>query len=393
MLLALLHVIPLHTSIWQSLPGREDLVAVDKLAGIEGVWRPLTIAPANGWHAFASLFAPLAVLLLGIQLTKEDLRALLPLVVGLGAMSGLVGLLQVVGDPQGPLYFYRITNNGSAVGFFSNRNHAATLLACLFPLLAVYASLATGTEDQIRTRQLLSAAIAIVLVPLILVTGSRSGLVSGILGLIAAALIFRRPTDDRKVRRGDDRKPFGAVPILGGLAVLCLGFLTFFFSRAVAIERLFSETADVSRINYWALAVEMFWKYFPLGSGSGSFVEAFLMVEPAQQLTANYVNRAHNDWIETAVTFGVPGLLLLAAGVILYALRLHNVWRKQDGARRSVALARAASATIAIIAVASFSDYPLRTPTMMCLFTVFTLWLWVGAQDREAPRQPFAGGK
>ncbi len=373
--LALAHVVPLPPSIWQALPGRGELIAVDSLTGLKDQWRPLTIAPANGWHAISSLFTPLAVLLLGVQLGREDLRRLLPLIISLAAVSGLVGLLQVISDPQGPLYFYRITNSGSAVGLFSNRNHAATLLACLFPLLAVYASMATGTDDQIRARQLLSASVAIVLVPLILVTGSRSGLISGVLGLVAAGLIYRRPAEGRKVRRGDARKSVGALPILGGIAAISLGFLTFFFSRAVAIERLFDETANVSRIDYWALSVEMFWKYFPWGSGSGSFVEAFLIVEPANQLTANYVNRAHNDWIETAVTFGLPGLILLASSVVLFALQGYKLWAVADGSRRSVALARAASAAILIIAIASFSDYPLRTPTMMSLFALFLLWL------------------
>ncbi len=372
--IALAHVIPLPPSIWQALPGRSELIAVDNLTGLKDQWRPLTIAPSNGWHAFASLFTPLAVLLLGVQLGREDLRRLLPLLISLGAVSGLVGLLQVISDPQGPLYFYRITNNGSAVGLFSNRNHAATLLACLFPLLAVYASMATGTEDQIRARQLLSASVAIVLVPLILVTGSRSGLISGLLGLVAAGLIYRRPAEGRKVRRGDDRKAIGLVPILGGITAISLGFLTFFFSRAVAIERLFAETADVSRFDYWILSVDMFWKYFPWGSGSGSFVEAFLILEPANQLAAYYVNRAHNDWIETAVTFGLPGLLLLASSVILFALQGIKIWAVADGSSRSVALARAASAAILIIAIASFSDYPLRTPTMMSLFALFLLW-------------------
>ncbi len=374
LVLALTHVIPLPPSIWQALPGRAELMAVDSLTSIKDQWRPLTIAPANGWHAFASLFAPLAVLLLGVQLGRDDLRRLLPLVIGLGAISGLVGLLQVISDPQGPLYLYRITNNGAAVGLFSNRNHAATLLACLFPLLAVYASIATGTEDQIKARRLLSASVAIVLVPLILVTGSRSGLISGILGLVAAGLIYRRPADGRKVRRGDARKFVGTVPILSGIAAISLGFLTFFFSRAEAIERLFAETADVSRFDYWSLSVDIFWKYFPWGSGSGSFVEAFLIAEPNSLLTAEYVNRAHNDWIETAVTFGLPGLLLLASSVVLFAVQGYRIWAVADGGSRSVALARAASAAILIVAIASLSDYPLRTPTMMSLFALYLLW-------------------
>ena len=252
--LALLHLIPLPPALWQSLAGRQDLVTVEKLVGLTNIWRPLTLAPMNGWHALLSLVAPLAVILLGIQLKREDLFRLLSLVIALSTLSGLLGLLQVVGDPNSSLYFYRITNNGAAVGLFANRNHAATLLACLFPMLAVFAATARGEVDAVRMRQMIAAAIAIVLVPLILVTGSRSGLVGAVLGLVAAAMLYHQPTDFRTVRRGKPNQ-FKAIPILGGLGVLSLALLTYFLSRAEAIERLFvGSTSDESRADFWAVS-------------------------------------------------------------------------------------------------------------------------------------------
>ncbi len=99
-----------------------------------------------------------------------------------------------------------------------------------------------------------------------------------------------------------------------------------------------------------------------------------MIVEPANQLTAAYVNRAHNDWIETAVTYGLPGLLFLASSVVLFAVQGYRIWAFADRGSRSVALARAASAAILIVAIASLSDYPLRTPTMMSLFALWLLW-------------------
>lgn len=389
--LALLHVIPLPPAIWQSLANRQDLVEVEKLLKIDDVWRPLTLAPINGWHALMSLFVPLAVFLLGVQLNRDDLCRLLPLLITLACASGLLGLLQVIGDPQSMFYFYRITNNGSAVGLFANRNHAATLLACLFPMLAVFASTVKGTNDEVRLRHLVTAAIAIVLVPLILVTGSRSGLVSAVIGLFGAGLLYRRPTDVRNVRRGSPDR-IKAVPILGGLAVISLGFLTFFFSRAKAIERLFADASgEDSRTDFWAVSIELFWKYFPWGSGSGSFVEAFQIAEPAYMLDATYLNRAHNDWVETALTFGLPGVVGLAVASGTFLWRGYYLWRKANAVRRDVAFGRLAWVGIAMIAIASISDYPLRTPTMMGVFAIFTLWFTasngeqsaVGGTDRE----------
>ena len=373
-LLALLHVIPLPPSIWQSLPGRQDLVDIEKLVGMNEIWRPLTLAPMNGWHALLSLFTPLAIILLGIQLSRGDLFRLLPVMISLVTLSGLIGLLQAIGDPQGALYFYRITNNGSAVGFFANSNHAATSLACLFPMLAIFASTVTGTANEIRLRQIVAAAIAIVLVPLILVTGSRSGLTSSFIGLAAAGLLYRRPAAGGVVRRGTPDR-VKAAPILAGLSVLCLGFLTYFFSRAQAIERLFVEPLGAdSRIDFWIVSFELFWKYFPWGSGSGSYVEAYQILEPARLLDATYLNRAHNDWIEIAVTFGLAGVAVLAVAVIAFIRRVYRFLRDADGDSRAVAFGRMASAAILIIAIASISDYPLRTPTMMGVFAIYALW-------------------
>lgn len=372
--LALLHVIPLPPALWQSLAGRDDSVEVEKLAGLSDVWRPLTLAPMNGWHALLSLFVPLAVLLLGIQLNRDDLFRLLPLLIALAGASGLLGLLQAIGDPQSALYFYRITNNGSAVGLFANRNHAATLLACLFPMLAVFAATVKGTTDKVRFRQLLAAAIAIVLVPLILVTGSRFGLVNAVIGIVAAALLYRRPTDVGPVRKGSpDRMRAG--PVLGGLAIISLGFLTFFFSRAEAIERLFSEkSGEDSRTDFWVVSLDLFWKYFPWGSGSGSFVEAFQIMEPNYLLDATYLNRAHNDWVEIAVTFGLPGVIGLVLASITFFWRSSKLWHNADASRRYVAFGRLASVCMAIIAIASVGDYPLRTPTLMGIFAILVLW-------------------
>lgn len=380
--LSLLHVIPLPSALWQSLAGRQDLIDVEKLAGLSDIWRPLTLAPMNGWHALVSLFVPLAVLLLGIQLNRDDLYRLLPLLVALTGISGLLGLLQAISDPHSALYFYRITNNGSAVGFFANRNHAATLLACLFPMLAVFASTAKGTTDEVRLRQLLAAAIAIVLVPLILVTGSRSGLVSAVIGIVAAALLYRRPNDVRAVRKGSPNQ-IKAAPVLGVLAIISLGFLTYFFSRAEAIERLFAETSsEDSRTDFWIVSIDLFWKYFPWGSGSGSFVEAFQILEPNYLLDATYLNRAHNDWVEIAVTFGLPGVIGLMLASAAFLWRSFKLWRNADASRRYVAFGRLASVCMAIIAIASVSDYPLRTPTMMGVFAILALWFTESGRER-----------
>lgn len=382
--LTLLHLIPLPPAIWQSLGAREDLVDVEKMSGLADIWRPLTLAPIDGWHAFVSLFVPLGVILLGVQLTRNELFGLLPVVMCLATLSGLLGLLQVIGDPKGSLYFYALTNNGSAVGLFANRNHAATLLALLFPLLAIFASSGSDQADSMRMRRMIAPAIAIVLVPLILVTGSRSGLVSAVIGLVAAAVLYRQPSNACN-SRPEKLGRFKAFAILAGVGVTSIAFLTYFFARAEAIERLLIKSSGVDdRTDFWTVSIDLLVKHLSWGSGSGSFVYAYRVAEPTRLLDTTYLNHAHNDWVETAVTFGLPGVIGVLVVFITYGIRSYRLWRNTDGSKRAIAFGRLASVMIAIIAIASFSDYPLRAPTMMGLFAICALWLTETTRDRSS---------
>ena len=303
-----------------------------------------------------------------------------PVLIGLASVSGLIGLLQIVGDPNGPLYFYRTTNNGSAVRLFANRNHAATLLGCLFPMLAVYASTAGGSADGQRSRQLWCIAIATVAVPLILITGSRSGLLSGIIGLAGAALLYSSPEHKHDNKAQITKKRFASIPVIGGIVVFALGLLTYLFARAEAVERLFFAVSDQNRrADFIVVSTDLFWKYYPLGTGSGSFAEMYQLVEPLDLLNPKRLNRAHNDWIEIAVTYGIPGLILLALFVGWYARQVYRLWRYGDSSRQSVKVARMAALAIAMIALASLSDYPLRTPIMMSFSAVLVLWFTNGS--------------
>jgi O-antigen ligase len=373
--LILLHMAPLPPIIWKSLSGREMLADVDQIVGIANIWRPLTLTPMNARHTLISLFAPLAIFLFGVQLDRNQLYRLLIVFMALALLSGFIGLLQGIGSADGSLYFYRYTNNGSAVGLFANRNHASVLLACLFPMLAIFASSADGTTDQQRGRQWFALAVGIVLIPLILVTGSRSGMFAGVIALGAVAVLYRKPQQGRVVRRGSRNIRLGPGLFSGGIIVLCLVFVTILFARAASIDRLFQQTPlEDNRADFWAIGVEMVWKYFPFGSGVGSFVEVYQIDEPNHLLDTTYLNHAHNDWLETAITFGLPGILLLAATIVFYLRNCYKIWHNGDADRRSTKYSRMASVLIAIIALASVSDYPLRTPIMMCVMMILTLW-------------------
>jgi O-antigen ligase len=373
-ILVALHLVPLPPVLWHALPGRELLVSIDQAAGFDHLWRPLTLAPSDGWNAFYSLAVPGAVLLLAIQLRDREYFAAFALVVMLGMASAFVSLFQVTGAPEGPLYFYRITNNGSAVGFFSNRNHQALMIAALFPILAGLAAVSPAFVANSAPRWS-ALAMAFVLPPLLLVTGSRSGLGVGVLGMAFALAIAVFASLPARVRRtGRKPVPKGLKAGLIAAAAIALMAVTAFLSRAEAIRRvLASDATDDLRFKVWHPIFRASLEYLPFGSGVGSFVPVYKIVEPDTLLFSGYLNHAHNDWLELWLTMGVPGLILVIAGLVWFVRRLIGIVlaaRKTEERRPNLTLAAAAAAVIALLLAGSVVDYPLRTPALAALMVL-----------------------
>ena len=378
--LILLYLTPLPISMPNLSQGHLDLAIVRGVTGTLSSQDTFTIALADTWEPVFFLSAPLAVILFGIQLDYSDLRLTVPLVIAIGVVSGLIAILQTTGAPDGPMYFYRITNTGGAVGFFANRNHAAVFLACLFPMLVFAATRSNSTQQFLRNPwHLASMAIAVFLVPLVLVTGSRSGIVTAIIGLAGALFLYL------SLGKSDRRSKVAKAPhlLIAAMAVICLAAVTAYFSRAEAIDRLFfeGETLDY-RTDYWVSSLPMFMHYYPFGFGPGSFVVAFQNAEPTFLLSGAHLNRLHNDWLEIVLTYGIPGIFAILAGCACYVRRTYVLWMRMDGARSAVAMGRMASVVIVIMAIASISDYPLRTPAMAGLAALVLVW-FVHACDRK----------
>ena len=381
------HLVPLPPSVWQGLPGRQLLSEVDQVAGIGQIWRPLSVVPATTWNALYALFVPLAVLIFGAQLNGVERVRLVSAVMLLGVLSGFWGVLQTISAPDSPLYLYQITTDGTAVGLFANRNHQEALLACLFPMLATYATMRSRTEDIRKMHFWIAIALGIFLVPLLLVTGSRTGIVLGIIGLIFAALSYWKT----EIISGSKRKPSTLTPRLTliVIGVLCLSALTAIMSRAEAFRRLSgADQIEDLRFRMWGPIVDMAGKYFPFGSGVGSFVEVYQIDEPTALLSSSYVNHAHNDWLEVLLTAGLPGGILLAVATAAFFRAAYQLLGSSKCVDARLACANLGAAIITIFALASLVDYPLRTPSIACVFVIATIWL-AGAQTGKVEK---AGG-
>jgi O-Antigen ligase len=388
LLVMLFYLIPLPPALWKIAATNDLPSAIGRLADLPGVWRPLALVPESAKNSIFSFFVPAAVFLLALRLDRKQLYQLIPVLLALGILSSLFGLLQLVGPTGSSLYLYRITNGEAAVGLFANRNHASLMLALLFPLLAMFAFDPSTQPVAIKGRQLAAALIAVILVPLVLITGSRSGLFIGVLGLLGSGLIYLRSRNAvGKSKNGTKFGVFGTLSLIG-VAIACLGSLTFFLSRATAIDRLsIDRLASDNRSDFWPVTIDLIALYFPLGTGPGGFAKAYEVTEPSRLLDPTYLNRAHNDWIEVLVLMGAPGLILFLLAAALFCHHSYSLWKKPSQRGTGWAFSRMASIAIGMIAIGSFTDYPLHTPIMMSIFSIMFLWFYITGQNLRKPNR------
>ena len=200
-LLVLLHLLPLPPGLWTALPGRGLIVDLDRGVGLQDGWRPISMAPSFTWNALFSLSVPAAFVVNGIQLKREELPRVAVIFIMGAVVSAILAFLQIFGAPNGSLYPYSIkVVSPEAVGFFANRNHEALLVAATFPLLAAYGA-RRGIDSREDQRRLVTAfALTVFLLPLLIVGGSRAGLVAGLCGLACTPLIY---LSGARVRRGE----------------------------------------------------------------------------------------------------------------------------------------------------------------------------------------------
>ncbi|WNO53793.1 O-antigen ligase family protein [Stakelama saccharophila] len=364
--LAVLQLIPLPPSIWQSLPGREWMSQAAVIAGHEQPWRPISIVPSLTWNALFSLLVPTATLLLLSLLGEEDRRRLPTVMLILITAAMLLGLMQFSGSHFDNPF---IDDVGSVSGPFANRNHFALILAFGCLLAPVW-----GILDRHNLTWRAPIAIGLLLLFLLtaLASGSRVGMALAALSVPIAMFIVRDHVSKAFRHFPKWLFPAAVLAVLALVAVVVI--LAVSVDRASSIDRAFAmTTTEDLRLRALPEVLNITDVYFPVGTGLGSFDPIFRIHEPFALLKPSYFNRAHNDFLEIAIEGGALGIFLAIAAGVWWISASITAWKPNAGT--TAPSLRCGSAILLLVFFASAFDYPSRTPLMMALIVVAGYWL------------------
>lgn len=377
-------LVPLPPAVWTALPGRQHVVEGLTALRLPLPWMPLSLAPQRTVQSGLSLLAPVAIIVMIGAFRRPVARAAVLVLVVLMVLSVLLGVAQVAGNPH--LYFYAVTNGGSAVGFFANSNHFATLMCLTLPLAAgLVARWRSGSDGAGGASRIFAAAVllAVVLLGLLGVTMTKSvaGVALAVLALSGSAAIVLSGLP-RGLRLGF---------LAGVVMVVIVAAVVAFHSGIGDLTTTDLGGGDLSRTAMWRLTAQAIGDLGTVGAGFGSFPQVFHLFENPERVSAVFANHAHNDLLEFVLEAGLPGVLVLLAFLIWFGIRVGSVWLVD---RQRDPLAQGASIAALIILLHSLVDYPLRTGAIAALFGLCLALLArdpAGRSTDEAPAQAQSG--
>lgn len=374
--LPLLQIIPLPPSIWTNLPGRVLVESAVIRAGPIG-WMPFSVDPIRTLLALTGLIVPIIVLAIGWSLPLGRLSLAAWSIVAFGLVTLVIGAIQVTSDGTAGTIFQEGDPTSLLLGTFANRNSTGLLL--IFALALAVVLPAPKPHPLVIPARL---GICALLILAIVLTRSRTAFV---LTAIPIALgLIRVYGHARQSKTGAPSRSWlgrPATAMLGSAVLLAVAASALVVAApgrlGQTLERF--ENIEEARLYIWEDATYAIDRYWPLGSGMGTFEDVFQVDESLENLTRRRAGRAHNDYLEIAIEAGVPGLALIAFWAILIA---YCTWRARRSHYRW--LGWSGSAFLLAVALQSITDYPLRNQTLLALAGFAALVLVRTAFDPKA---------
>ncbi len=347
--IAILQLLPLPAA-WFNGSIRGIVRAILTTISANPSWSSLSTTPLNSIACLLSLLPAIAMAVLFGRSIKEP-EPLPVIVLGLAFVSILLGAAQLATGGDSPFYLYTITNHGSPVGFFSNRNHFATFVLMVVPVAAYMSRKQDGdSRTQARARLIGLAGIAAIIFIVMMLIGSDTGILLSFPIIGASFLLYHNV-----------RVPPIVTTVTVAVLTTGLGLTTVYGASFIAYLRP-DGVPQLDRTFIWDKTLKMIITSFPFGTGLGSFATAFANLEDPMTVTPIFVNHAHNDYLEIASELGLLGVALIITFLSWWIRQAVKIWKSAD------TLAKLGVVMSAIVLLHSAVDYPARTAAIMALF-------------------------
>ncbi len=381
-LLLATQALPFPPWVFGDLPGRAAIQADLELAAAAGSWRPLTLDHSGTFRALAAMLPAVAMVVCLRGAPEAAVLKACRWLVGLACLSVLLGLLQVAGGPGSALRLHDFHNLTGALGFFAYRNHLAAFLLMVVPVAGALLLISSGQSGARASRA--GKALLLVAVPLLLLgvalTLSRAGAVLGMITLLGCVLLAWR---SRPAARRWRAVLTAAALVAGGLAVAA------WLAAPTLLARFGESLLADGRWDLYAHVAEIARSYQPVGAGLGAFEQAFQAAPQNVVLLGAYMNHAHNEWLQLWLELGWLGAIMALIALAALVRAGWRVWRSAPGVgtRAGLVLARAATISLAVVAVHACFDYSLRSGANLVVFALLAALLLGEGVSRARGRQ------
>ena len=288
----------------------------------------------------------------------------------IGLLESIYGLIQALSPNLGVLWVDYIEGYmGTARGTFINRNNFAGFINMIWPLALgitlemngkVASVKAILNSDRLNRQALMALGIIVFLLALVL-TSSRAGITSGIVGFMTFLMITQTKKNRVQTR----------ILLVGIITLSCV------YSISIGIgpimERFIAAVSEGDfRMLVWSDSLSII-KDHPLGIGLRNY-ETVFSVYNQSFVSDKTVTYAHNDYLQLLIETGWAGFGTLIGGFIFFLVKTFRRIRRLDSRYDSIRFYFAVGAFSGIISMVchSFFDFNLQIPAN-CLYFVTLL--------------------
>ena len=235
---------------------------------------------------------------------------------------------------------------------------------------------ATGAAARFLTwitgTRLALLALAFIFLGCLMISGSRAGFATTIVGVMALLFLMMR-------ERLKTRDQLGRALFVGVAVAMVIGLLA--GGQMIRKISTFEQADTANRLIIWRTAVKAIGDSPWWGWGLGSFADIYAVYQPKEIIQPN--DKAHSTPLETVVELGIPGAVPAWLVVLVpWAICLRGAWRRR---RRHRYLPAAAFAISSIAILHSIVDFSLQIPAIGFAVSAFLGMGWAQAFSRASP--------